>query len=288
MDDNTIKRLNAINREFYATVADEFDTTRGRAWAGWERLVDYLSPSPPTGGSKPPASEKSLLKQAASTTAKHGDLDSFTPPRIRGGAGVGSTFSVLDVGCGNGRLGVFLRDHLPNLRYHGMDNSPALLDHARAALPEGRFEERDIVEHPPESSAYDLVALFGVLHHIPGADRRVELLRALADRVAPGGLLVFAAWRFYEFERFRDRIAAWDTLPDAATLQIEPGDYLLDWRRGERALRYCHYVDDAEHARLIAVTGLAPIADYRADGFTGTVNRYTVLKNVKLDEKSNG
>src|SRR5690349_13038237 len=39
MDAAAIQRLNAINREFYRTVADEFDTTRGKAWPGWMRLL---------------------------------------------------------------------------------------------------------------------------------------------------------------------------------------------------------------------------------------------------------
>ncbi|MFN7209248.1 MAG: class I SAM-dependent methyltransferase, partial [Aggregatilineales bacterium] len=33
---------------------------------------------------------------------------------------------ILDVGCGNGRFGRFLARHLPQVRYHGMDNNAAL------------------------------------------------------------------------------------------------------------------------------------------------------------------
>lgn len=236
MDDATIRRLNALNRQFYAVVADEFDATRGQAWAGWERAAPYF----------------------------------------------GAPASVLDVGCGNGRFGVFLREKVGALAYHGMDSSAALLDHARVSLPDARLEERDIVEHPPDAGAYDLVALFGVLHHLPGADRRLAFMRTLADRVAPGGLLVFTAWRFYEYPRFRERIAAWDAVLDAG-MRVEAGDYLLDWRRGERALRYCHYVDDAEADRLIAAAGgggLNVVTRYRADGFTGDVNLYVILRKT--------
>lgn len=243
MDTITIQRLNAINRQFYQTVADEFDQTRCTSWPGWERLLPYL----------------------------HLPL------------------SVLDVGCGNGRFGVFLHEQLMSpqssvlspqslLDYHGVDSNETLLERARAALNNlpgmaVTLEKRDIVEAPPDAGEYGLVTLFGVLHHVPGFVQRQALMRRLAKRVQPGGLLVFAAWRFYEYERFRERIVPW---PD--DLQVENNDYLLDWRRGQTALRYCHYVDDTEHAALVAATGLQEILSYRADGQDGKLNRYSILK----------
>lgn len=230
MDEQTIRWLNAINRNFYETVADDFDATRGEPWLGWERLLPLL----------------------------------------------GTPLSVLDVGCGNGRFGVFLEAHLgKDFRYHGMDNNPMLLDRAHKALAsiDAQLEERDIVDQPPETGAYNLVALFGVLHHIPGTERRLALVKTLSERVAPHGLLVFTCWRFYEYPRFQERIVP---IPEA--LNAEPGDYLLDWRRGSQALRYCHYVDDEELKRLIDSSGLRPILQYRADGHSGDMNLYVVLK----------
>ncbi len=184
---------------------------------------------------------------------------------------------VLDVGCGNGRFGIYVIERLgkDGLHYVGLDSSAALLDKARAALAgiDARFEQRDLVDQPPDDplGQFDLVVLFGVLHHIPGADRRLALIRSLADRVAPGGILAFTEWRFYEVERLRDRI-----VPFSADLSVEPGDYLLDWRLGEIAHRYCHYVDEAEHARLMAAAGLPVLAEYRADA----ANHYTLLRRT--------
>jgi tRNA (uracil-5-)-methyltransferase TRM9 len=184
--------------------------------------------------------------------------------------------SVLDVGCGNGRFGLFLAKKLESPpKYHGIDNNPTLLERARAALChlDARLETRDVITDPPDEGAYDLVAVFGVLHHVPGREQRCAFVQTLAQRVAPGGLLALAAWCFYEYERFRTRIVPW---PE--DLDIEPHDYLLDWRRGERALRYCHYVDETEHADLIAASGLTAIKTYRADGRTNDINRYSLLR----------
>ena len=234
MDPSTIKRLNQINRDFYRATASEFDATRQSAWPGWERLLKTI------------------------------------PLPIE---------SVLDLGCGNGRFARFLvaRQRQP-FRYIGIDSNPDLLARARqqlTALPQVSFQldQRDLVLDDPPRDPAQLTALFGLIHHVPGFARRRALLKAAAECLAPGGCLVFACWRFYERERFRQRIMPW---PE--DIPVERHDYLLDWRRGETALRYCHYVDDEEHAQLIAATGLSIIADYRADGAEGNLNRYTLLQ----------
>ncbi len=224
MDDATIAQLNALNRDFYRLAGEDFDQTRGRPWPGWTRLLPYL----------------------------RRDADAL---------------SVLDVGCGNGRFGAFLVQALASrpllhtgkniplpegeglgvrtsLRYHGLDSDPALLAKAQEKLAsveaayasslhihlDVRLECRDIVENPPDAGAYDLVALFGVLHHIPGSATRLALLRALAERVALGGLLAFSCWRFYEDGRFRARIVPW---PEGLAAHVEAGDYLARLASGD-------------------------------------------------------
>ncbi|MCA9911930.1 MAG: class I SAM-dependent methyltransferase [Anaerolineae bacterium] len=234
MDAQTQARLNDINRAFYATTAADFDQTRSRPWPGWLRLQPYV---------------KAPLR-------------------------------VLDVGCGNGRFGLFLAEaHPAAVSYHGLDNSTELLSFAEAALAQAdfasyRLSEFDLLTQALPDASYDLVVLFGVIHHVPGAEQRQKLLRALAARVATGGYLCFAAWCFYEYERFRERLVSW---PD--DLVVEQHDYLLDWRAGEHALRYCHYVDEAEHTALIAASGLQEVETFREDGSGRGMNRYSILHN---------
>ena len=236
MDEATRQHLNAINRDFYRATAADFSATRQRAWAGWQRLLTAVG-----------------LPVA----------------------------SVLDIGCGNGRFARFLAGQQRQaFAYHGIDNCAELLAAAQRQLADtsqlqSTLIEWDVVLHGLAGPPAQLVALFGLLHHVPGARQRRDLLRAAARSVLPGGALVFAAWRFYEAERFRRRILPW-----AAGIAVEKHDYLLDWRRGARALRYCHYIDDSEHAQLIEATGLRVIDDYRADGAEGDLNRYTILRKT--------
>jgi SAM-dependent methyltransferase len=188
---------------------------------------------------------------------------------------------VWDAGCGNGRFARFLAEHLPSFTWHGTDSSPALIDLARASLadvPGVTFAHHDLLTDPPPDSHFDLITLFGVLHHVPGAARRAALVRALAERLSADGLLVFTTWRFHEYPRFRARIVPWESLAPGFPLDLEPGDHLLDWQGDAAAPRYCHAVDDAEHAALVAAAGLTIIDRYRADGFDGALNEYAVLR----------
>lgn len=239
MDESACRALNALNRAFYAQAAENFDESRGRAWNGWRRLLPYLETLP-------------------------------TPRRV------------LDVGCGNGRFGRFLARNLAQVRYHGTDNNAMLLESARAAfakmnvLPDARLELHDLLEDRLPDGEYELVALFGVLHHVPSMARRVALIRDLALRVAQGGFLVFTSWCFYDHARFRERLIA---LPPE--YGAERGDWLMDWRRGHAAnslLRYCHHVDETEQRMLEAASGLSLVTAFYADGHTDNINRYSLLQ----------
>ena len=94
---------------------------------------------------------------------------------------------VLDIGCGNGRFGHFLTQHLGAMRYTGVDYSPEMLQITRKRLPDAQLLARDLVSEAPPAGPFDLVVCFGFLHHIPGAAQRMELVRALGSALADGG-----------------------------------------------------------------------------------------------------
>lgn len=235
MDDATTGALNALNQAFYRTVGDAFDATRGAPWPGWKRLLPHLPTVDP--------------------------------------------LAVLDIGCGNGRFAAFLARQLSQqIQYTGIDSDDGLLNHARAHLTDvpsllASLAQLDFITDGLPPVMADVVVLFGILHHVPGRERRLELVHQAASRVTRGGLLAFACWRFAEYDRFIQR-----AVPFPEGWATEPADYLLDWREGTRALRYCHYIDDAETDDLVAASGLALVEAYRADGFSRAVNAYRLLR----------
>ncbi|MCP3983767.1 MAG: class I SAM-dependent methyltransferase [bacterium] len=216
MSPETVRALRAINERFYRTEAELFASKRTRPWAGMERVLQELPRRPD---------------------------------------------SVLDVGCGHGRFAAQLHALGMDPDYLGVDGSAALLElaAARSDLPARcRFLEVDILEAPraiPEGP-FDLIALFGVLHHVPGEARRQTLLRSLGERVAPGGTLALAFWRARGDDVARQR--PWS---DAGLCDddVEPGDRLLSFDRRPDVFRYAHFADDAELVRVEPAPGL-PLA----------------------------
>lgn len=296
MNAATRRALHAINREFYAAEASSasFSATRDHAWPGWARAWQRMrerrratrAGEVGVGGPEPLAPRSPL------------------PP-----------LALLDLGCGNGRFAAFLCEAGElDVDYVGVDASPRLLEQAserarplaRAQLlcgdllDEGARVDLDAALQPllltaESRPSFDAIVLFGVLHHIPGFETRVELLASCRDWLSPGGLLAVTLWRFGEpslWPRFASRDIPWQAQaasaspsPDPCQLdpsQLEAGDHLLRWGEGGLPPRYCHYVDPQERDAL--VEALAPslqlIERYTEDGRGNDLNEYLLLRSA--------
>ena len=88
--------------------------------------------------------------------------------------------SVLDVGCGFGRIGELLADR--DVDYTGIDVSPQMIAAAKKRLPGGRFAVTSLDEF--EGDTYDLVLAVEFLMHVPPDEvaDAVNTMRSLANR----------------------------------------------------------------------------------------------------------
>ncbi len=257
MRPDTAAALHRINLDFYDRQAASFAEKRSAPWPGWERVAEE-----------------------------------FEGCRDR----VASRPAVLDLGCGHGRLAGFLdRRWRGELDYLGLDASAALLDlaAAREGCAECRFLRRDLLlEGLPAQlpgAPFDLIAAFGLMHHLPGVDNRRALLRRAVRCLAPGGLLAVSFWQFGDRERFRRRMVSWEvhnrTAPEPIDVDdLEPGDTLLAWgeERSDREgagstslpVRYCCWTPPAAAERLLAGLPLAAAGAFTADGAGNDLNLY--------------
>jgi len=112
--------------------------------------------------------------------------------------------SVLDLGCGDGRVARALMDRLPGASYLGIDQAPAALEQARrVALPGMEFREGDLTG--AELSPADLVLCLDVLFHLESAERHEAAIAAVCRAFRK--VAIVAAWNAGIVELYRGEFA---------------------------------------------------------------------------------
>jgi tRNA (cmo5U34)-methyltransferase len=96
--------------------------------------------------------------------------------------------SILDLGVGTGVTSQRVLAEHPSARLVGVDESSAMLDHARRALPAAEFRAARL-EDPLPQGPFDLVVSVLAVHHLDGP-AKADLFRRLASVVVPGGHIV--------------------------------------------------------------------------------------------------
>lgn len=100
--------------------------------------------------------------------------------------------SVLDVGCGVGRVAHCL--HERGFDVTGIDVSEPLVEKARSVFPDIDFYVEDVRESRFDSKSFDYVvfSFFGLDYLVPKAERTTAL-KEIYRLLKPGGILVFSS-----------------------------------------------------------------------------------------------
>jgi tRNA (uracil-5-)-methyltransferase TRM9 len=235
MDAVTAGKLIELNRQFYQTFGGEFSSTRGQLQPGVQRIVEYLE-----------GSER-----------------------------------ILDLGCGNGNLAHELAKRGHRGSYLGLDFSLPLLQAAESDLENlnATFRQADITSTDWDSklvlSSTNLVFAFAVLHHIPGEENRLRLLRKVHGLLMPGGRFVLSNWQFLSNEKLKSRVQSWEKA-GLSPMQVDEDDYLLDWRAGGSGLRYVHHFSEGELSTLAASSGFQVVETFYSDGRNHKLGLYQI------------
>jgi len=116
--------------------------------------------------------------------------------------------TVLDAGCGSGRVTALLLDRLPAGHVIAVDSSPSMVEHAREALGERATVFQANLTELELDGRVDAAFSNAVFHWIADHDRLFERLHAALD---PGGRLVAQCGgkgNIDAFRRLADEVAA--------------------------------------------------------------------------------
>jgi SAM-dependent methyltransferase len=261
MQTTVIQQLLEINNTFYQTFGKAFAITRRRVQPGIARCLAELEP-------------------------------------------VGSW---LDLGCGGGSVAeAWANTPGRKGRYLGVDFSPVLLDEARKTVQgiqaedisidfcQGDLASMDwwhglddqirslrITRQSPDR--FEVISAFAVLHHIPAAEIRRQILEKIHEHLKPNGLFILSVWQFQHSARLMARRLPWKTIYLSAD-QLEEGDALMDWRFSlpdqteQVGLRYVHLFNRDELRGLASAAGFEILRTFELDGEGNRLGLYQVWK----------
>lgn len=105
--------------------------------------------------------------------------------------------SILDLGCGNGRI----LNGLPNdISYLGIDQSSELLKIAKKLHPKQKFISGDITKPKiwQNLPKFDYIFCIAVIHHLPETKNHIFLLEQIKSHLNPNGKVVITAWNLWQ------------------------------------------------------------------------------------------
>lgn len=257
MDEGLARRLEEMNRGFYARQAQSFSDTRQNPWPGWGRCLESVGDALLGPGAR-------VLDVAC------GNMRFERFLAMRGQAPEAHVLAVDS--CDALAAGADLRD----CAAAGLDVSFAPFDVLEALRGE------DGLAGLLGESAYDLVACFGFFHHVPGADARARLAGELCRLAAPGGFVLVSLWRFASDPSLLARaIRTTEEACSALGLSgLEEDDYILGWNGKSGEHRYCHSFSDDEVRSMgdVLPEDVIVVDRFNSDGRTGGLNAYLVLR----------
>ncbi len=133
--------------------------------------------------------------------------------------------SVLDLGCGNGRLYQIFEKNQGS--YTGLDQSANLITLAKEKFPAGRFEVGEFALLPFDDNSFDSIWAIASFHHIPSEELRIKALHEMKRILKPNGRIIMLNWNMYG-EWVQNKVQS------GAYREPAPGDFIVPWRDGSK------------------------------------------------------
>ena len=111
------------------------------------------------------------------------------------------------------------------------------------------------------------ILAFAVLHHLPGKELRIGVMKQVRSLLPEGGWFIHSEWQFQHSPRLMARRLPWETI-DLSRDDVDEGDTLLDWRHAlpgqekKVGLRYVHLFSQEELSVLAEGSGFEIIEEF--------------------------
>jgi 2-polyprenyl-3-methyl-5-hydroxy-6-metoxy-1,4-benzoquinol methylase len=169
--------------------------------------------------------------------------------------------SVLDLGCGNGRLLEALKGK--EIKYLGVDNSSKLISLARENYPLQKFIVGDLLAlddiNEITDGTYDFIFCLAALQHIPSQELKIKALKDIAAKLKIGGEIIISNWNLWANKKYRSQLIKNYFLRIVSRNEFDFNDLVFPWKnsRGEKkSNRYYHAFTKKELRKLTHLAGL--------------------------------
>ena len=160
--------------------------------------------------------------------------------------------TIVDLGCGNGRLANFIKDSKLPVKYMGIDNNENFLKIAKKKYPKEKFIIGDQLKIPLEKETTDVLLNIRSFHHLPSKKMRLTALAEMKRILKKEGILIISVWDLWQRKYLKALVLA--LFRCVFTLgNYDYNDTFIPW--GKTTNRYYHAFTARELKKIVEKAG---------------------------------
>lgn len=187
--------------------------------------------------------------------------------------------TVLDFGCGNGRLYEAFRGR--GIKYIGVDQSKSLIDNAQknhktsVESKEVQFMVCSSEKLPFSDASFDAVFSVAVLHHIPSLEKRKALIAEFKRVLKPEGVLCVTVWNLWQ-KKYIPLIVTYTLKKITGQSEFDIKDILVPWKYNSGISQTDRYYHCFTKRELVSLVKDAHFKNIQSGTFGGPQEKFNL------------